>query len=88
MHAKVFRERCFFIPRGTGRCGGQDGGRGKQRMQEDADLFICMFVAKRFEWVCLHVCRCFCMEEEERDAGGFHQTPESEQKLTFAWCFM
>lgn len=42
-----------------------EGGTVKQRMQEDADLFICMLCVEAFEWVCLHVCQCFCMEEEE-----------------------
>lgn len=44
MHAKVFRERhlfFFLIPRVAGRWGGQ-------RMQEDAHMFIRMFVSSCF----------------------------------------
>ena len=72
MHAKVFRERRFFIPRGTGRCGGHSGREGGEAEDagEDADLFICMFVSKRFEWVCLHVCFCMGEEEEEEEEEG------------------
>lgn len=40
---------------GGGREGGKEGGELKQGMQEDADLFICVFGMKRNER--LHVCQ-------------------------------
>lgn len=62
-----FSEKGAFLFRDgvTGRCGGQDGGEGRwegratQRMQDDADLFICLCPSVRVgvsaccQWVCM-----------------------------------
>lgn len=78
MHAKVFRERRFLGGGGLFREGPEgvegrmEGGwGGEQRMQEDADVFICMFVSKAFLSGCVCMfCQCFCVEEGRKDGGG------------------
>lgn len=75
MHAKVFRERRFFIPRGTGRCGGHSGREGGEA--EDAGkmqtcLFVCLCGSVLSGCVCMFVFAWERKRKRRRDDGGFH----------------